>query len=51
MVSENMGSRVNNLREEKQHSDLTSPKIHVTENDEMLVSMTNDRIEAKGNFR
>ena len=51
MVSENMDRSGNNMREGKQHSDPTLPKSHVTENDEMLVSMTNDRIEAKGNCR
>ena len=50
MVSANMDSSGNNLREEKQHFDPTLQKIHVTENDEMLVSMMNDRIDAKGNF-
>ena len=50
MVSENMDSSENNMREEKLHSDPTLQKIHVTENDELLVSMMNDRIDAKGNF-
>ena len=50
MVSENMDSSGNSLREEKQHSEPTLRKIHVTENDEMLVSMMNDRLNTKGNF-
>ena len=50
MVSENMDSSENNMREEKLHSEPTSPKIDVTENDKMLLSMMNDRIDAKGNF-
>ena len=50
MVSENMDSSGNNLREERQHSDTTLQKIHVTDNDEMLVSMMNDRLDTKGNF-
>ena len=50
MVSENMDSSDNNMRKEKLHSEPTLPKTDATENDEMLLSLINDRIDAKGNF-